>query len=162
MADKKNAIPTHLDDGARKRIAEALRAALVDAIDLHSHTKIAHWNIRGPHFAALHPLFDTYATALQGFIDEVGERILVLGELAVGTTRHVAAHSRLPEYPQHVTRDLEHVALLLERIDTFLIGLRQSRDVADESNDQESVDLLTGIVGEFEKHAWFLRATLGH
>jgi len=33
--------------------------------------------------------------------------------------------------------------------------------VADQLEDQDTVDLLTGIVVEFEKNAWFLRATLG-
>jgi starvation-inducible DNA-binding protein len=32
--------------------------------------------------------------------------------------------------------------------------------VADKLKDQDTVDLLTGIIVEFEKHAWFLRASL--
>ena len=49
---------------------------------------------------------------------------------------------------------------LTERIDTYLEGLRDSRAVADEQKDTDSVDLLTGIITEFEKHGWFLRASL--
>ncbi|MBK8097511.1 MAG: hypothetical protein IPK26_10405 [Planctomycetes bacterium] len=39
--------------------------------------------IKGPHFAALHPLFDQFATELDGFNDGVAERMLTLGGLAV-------------------------------------------------------------------------------
>lgn len=153
--------PAHLDAAAKKAICAALRKTLVDAIDLHTQTKVAHWNVKGPHFAAIHPLFDTYATTLAGFIDEIAERILVLGELAVGTARHVAANSRLDDYPQDTTRDLDHVALLLARIETFLVGANDALKVADEHDDQGSADLMTGVVREFDKNAWFLRATLG-
>jgi starvation-inducible DNA-binding protein len=52
------------------------------------------------------------------------------------------------------------VQQLADRIDAYLDGVRNARDVADESKDQDTVDLLTGVVEEFEKNAWFLRATL--
>jgi starvation-inducible DNA-binding protein len=49
---------------------------------------------------------------------------------------------------------------LIERIDAYLDGLRVARGVADECADIDTSDLLTGMVQQFEKHAWFLRATL--
>ena len=55
---------------------------------------------------------------------------------------------------------MDHVHLLDERIEEYLQGLHQSRRVAEEKDDTDTVDLLTGIVTEFEKHAWFLRASL--
>ncbi|HEX6812894.1 MAG TPA: DNA starvation/stationary phase protection protein Dps [Planctomycetota bacterium] len=152
--------PSQLPPDVRKKICEALRGVLTDGIDLHSQTKIAHWNIKGPHFAALHPLFDTFATDLAAQNDEIAERILTLGTLAVGTVRHVAKNSRLPDYPQDLTRDLEHVRLLSERIGTWLQGARAARDVAVEAKDDDTMDLLTGHIQAFEKHAWFLHATL--
>ncbi len=49
--------------------------------------------------------------------------------------------------------------LLADRIEAYLDGLRASRDLADGLGDGDTVDLLTQIVTEFEKNAWFLRAT---
>jgi starvation-inducible DNA-binding protein len=74
--------------------------------------------------------------------------------------RHAAAHSRLPEYEQDTRRDLEHVRLLADRIEAYLAGARETRGVAEKLTDAETVDILTTIVEEFEKHAWFLRASL--
>jgi starvation-inducible DNA-binding protein len=37
----------------------------------------------------------------------------------------------------------------------------RSRAAAQKNGDDEAVDLLTQAVQGFEKHAWFLRATLG-
>ena len=49
---------------------------------------------------------------------------------------------------------------LAERIGTWHTGARQSREVALECKDDDTVDLLTGFIQAFEKHAWFLHATL--
>lgn len=155
------ASPSNLSQDARQKIAAALSATLADGLDLHSQIKVAHWNIKGPHFAALHPLFETFAVGLATHNDAVAERAVTLGAQIHGTARHVAAHSRLPEYPQDTTRDLDHVRLLAERIELYLAGLRQARGVGESQADVDTVDLLTGIISEFEKHDWFLRATLG-
>jgi starvation-inducible DNA-binding protein len=152
--------PSALSEPARKSIAESLNAALADGLDLHSQIKVAHWNVKGMHFAALHPLFETFAVALANFNDQVAERAVTLGAKARGTARHVAKASTLPEYPQETTKDTQHVKLLVERIEAYLVGIRKGRDLAEKKKDQDTVDLLTGIIVEFEKNAWFLRASL--
>lgn len=152
--------PSHLPEDTRVKISDQLNARLADGLDLHSQIKVAHWNIKGPQFAALHPLFETFAVSLAAFNDSIAERAVTLGARAYGTTRHVAKLSKLPDYPQEVTRDLEHVKLLAERFEAYLEGVRESRAVGEKLGDTDTVDLLTGIVTEFEKNAWFLRASL--
>jgi starvation-inducible DNA-binding protein len=152
--------PSHLPEDVRSRIAETLNARLADGLDLHSQIKVAHWNIKGPQFAALHPLFETFAVGLAMHNDAVAERAVTLGGKAYGTARHVAKTSKLPDYPQETTRDMEHVRLLADRIEAYLEGTRESRSVGEKLGDTDTVDLLTGIITEFEKHAWFLRASL--
>src|SRR5262245_35138263 len=152
--------PSPLPAEVRADIAETLNARLADGLDLHSQIKVAHWNIKGPQFAALHPLFETFAVSLANHNDAVAERAVTLGAKAFGTARHVAKTSRLPEYRQEATRDLEHVGLLAERVEKYLEGVRESRAATERLGDTDTVDLLTGIITEFEKHAWFLRASL--
>lgn len=152
--------PSHLPEDVRVKIADELNARLADGLDLHSQIKVAHWNIKGPQFAALHPLFETFATSLAGFNDAIAERAVTLGAKAFGTARHVAKTSTIPEYPQETTRDMEHVRLLADRFEQFLDGARESRRIGERVGDTDTVDLLTGLVTEFEKNAWFLRASL--
>lgn len=152
--------PSHLSETARTQISDALNARLADGLDLHSQIKVAHWNVKGPHFSSLHPLFETFAVSLANFNDAMAERAVTLGGKAYGSVRHVAATSRLPEYPQDTTRGLDHVRLLVERIEVFLEGLRESRKAAESNADTDTVDLFTTVISEFEKNAWFLRASL--
>jgi starvation-inducible DNA-binding protein len=152
--------PSKLPENTRAKISETLNARLADGLDLHSQLKVAHWNIRGPQFPSLHPLFETFAESLANHNDAIAERAVTFGAKAYGTVRHVAGASRLPEYPQDTTRDMDHVRLLAERIEIYLGGLRESRELAESLEDIGTVDLLTGIITEFEKHGWFLRASL--
>ncbi len=153
--------PSPLPRKDRESLSKTLNAVLADGLDLHAQIKVAHWNVKGPHFAAYHPLFETFAISLATFTDAVAERAVTLGGKAYGTSRHVAGASRIPEYPQETTRDLEHVKLLAERFDVFLAGVREARKAGEASGDTDTVDLLTGVITEFEKNAWFLRASLG-
>jgi starvation-inducible DNA-binding protein len=153
--------PSKLSEEIRARIIESLNSRLADGLDLHSQIKVAHWNIKGPQFPALHPLFETFAVSLATHNDTIAERAVTLGGKAYGTARHVAKTSRLAEYPQETSRDLEHVKLLADRIEGYLDGMRQTRSVAEQGADTDTVDILTQIITEFEKHDWFLRASLG-
>ena len=152
--------PSPLVEKSRLKLVESLNARLADGLDLWTQIKVAHWNVKGPHFAALHPLFETFAVALAAFNDQVAERAVTLGGLAQGTARHVAQASRLAEYPQQTTRDLEHVRLLAERFEAYVAALRETRALAEKEGDTDTVDLMTQVVTEFEKNAWFLRASL--
>ncbi len=91
--------PSKLPEKSRGAIAETLNARLADGLDLHGQIKVAHWNIKGPQFPSLHPLFETFAVSLAGHNDEIAERAVTLGGLASGTARHVAKTSRLPGVP---------------------------------------------------------------
>ncbi len=152
--------PSHLPESARKEIAESLNSRLADSLDLYSQIKVAHWNIKGPLFSSLHPLFDTFATTMIGYIDEIAERLITLGGLTRGTVRQSAGSSRLADYPAGTTRDLEHAGLLADRIESWLGGMRETRTRAEEREDTDTVDMLTLMITEFEKNGWFLRATL--
>ena len=152
--------PSQLPEAARAEIARTLNERLADGLDLHSQLKLAHWNVRGPQFPALHPLFEQFATQLAAHNDAIAERAVTLGALAIGTARQVAKASHVPEYPTDTTRDLDHVRLLAERFELYLAGVRASRTLAEQQADTDTADLLTQVIGDFEKNTWFLRATL--
>jgi starvation-inducible DNA-binding protein len=152
--------PSQLSESARAELVRTLNDRLIDGLDLHSDLKVAHWNVRGPQFPALHPLFEQFANQVAAHNDAIAERAVTLGGLAAGTTRQVAKMSRLAEYPIETTRDLDHVRLIAERIDTYLAGVRESRGIAEKHVDIDTADLLTGVITDLEKAAWFLRATL--
>jgi starvation-inducible DNA-binding protein len=152
--------PSRLPEPARAEIAQSLGTVLADGLDLHSQVKVAHWNVKGPHFAALHPLFEQFATGLAGFNDELAERAVTLGARVAGTARQVTRASRLAELPGEVVQGLDLSAALADRMEAYVDGVKAARGVAERHGDQDTQDLLTGVVEQLEKDAWFLRASL--
>ena len=61
--------PNPLPEQSRAALVAQLNNRLADGLDLHSQIKVAHWNIKGPQFAALHPLFETFAVSLANHND---------------------------------------------------------------------------------------------
>jgi starvation-inducible DNA-binding protein len=152
--------PSPLPEKDREQIAASLNARLADGLDLHSQIKVAHWNVKGPQFAALHPLFETFAVGLAAHNDALAERAVTLGAQVRGSARYVSRASSLPEYPADATQGLVHARLLAERFEQYVAGLRETRKLATGLGDEDTVDLVNAAVQEFEKHAWFLRASL--
>ena len=72
-----------LPDNARKNSITLLHARLSDAVYLGKQAKQAHWNVKGPHFIALHGLFDTVASAAGEWTDTIAERLVALGGIAL-------------------------------------------------------------------------------
>src|SRR5215467_9783488 len=130
--------PSHLPEAAREDLARSLNQRLADGLDLHSHIKVAHWNVRGPQFPTLHPLFEQFATTLAEFNDAIAERAVTFGARAAGTLRQAAKTSRIAEYPVDTTRDLDHVKALADRFDTYLEGARESRSLAEQRGDTDT------------------------
>ena len=89
--------PSPLPENTRIELARLLNGRLADGLDLPSQIKVAHWNVKGPQFASLHPLFETFATALAMHNDAVAERAVTLGYLAVGTARSLHTDERLAQ-----------------------------------------------------------------
>jgi len=153
-----SASPLSID--ARAKLLPALNASLADGIDLYTQLKLAHWNVKGPHFASLHPLFETLADEARVRNDDLAERGVTLGGLAIGSARQVAAASRLDEPEVEATNERRLLEGLLAALGTYAAGLRAARDVAVEVSDADTEDLLTGQIQEVEKSAWFLGASL--
>jgi starvation-inducible DNA-binding protein len=149
-----------LSQATRERMIALLNQHLADTSDLHSQTKQAHWNVRGPEFIQLHELFDDLAGSVLGYVDLIAERATALGGEAAGTVRMAAANSRLSEYPADLRRGLQHVEALAERYGDYANSTRRAIDQAAEAGDIDTSDLFTEISRGMDKHLWFLEAHL--
>jgi len=154
MHKTKNDLPEKI----RIQVATLLQERLSDAIDLVTHAKQAHWNVKGPSFIALHELFDKVYENAGGYADLLAERILQLGGTAAGTARVAAKQSQLPEYPLTIAAGHEHVEALSRSLAYFGAVIRQGIDRADEIGDKDTADIFTEISRSVDKDLWFVEA----
>jgi starvation-inducible DNA-binding protein len=142
----------------RAAVVKLLNERLVDLIDLKLQTKTAHWNVRGPNFIGLHELFDQIAEVVDGFADEVAERLTALGGLTEANTQAVAKRTSLKPYPTDITAGSDHVDALSTALAAAAKGVRASIDEAEEHDDAVTADLFTEVAAGLDKKLWFVEA----
>lgn len=142
----------------RSQAIELLNARLADLIDLHSHAKQAHWNVKGPNFIGLHELFDKVAETVYDEADDVAERAIALGGRAIGTVVAVAKTSKLANYSLDISDGVAHVNALASSLAATGKAVRSAIDEADKFGDADTSDLFTGISRTLDKLLWMVEA----
>ncbi len=147
-----------LSEPTRRAMVDLLNQQLVDVLDLGLQAKQAHWNVKGPHFIALHELFDKVAEELEEFSDDIAERAVALGGVALGTSQAIARQSRLDAYPADLVAGESHVEAMAKALAHFGKSVRAAIDIATRLGDADSADLFTGISRGVDKMLWLVEA----
>jgi starvation-inducible DNA-binding protein len=80
------------------RLSDGLNQVLADSYALMALTHLAHWNVEGPGFFALHTAFQTQYEELFTAIDEIAERVRALGAYATGGLDNLAKRAQIKEF----------------------------------------------------------------
>src|SRR6266699_5620350 len=126
MKTKLHPTKNDLREKTRRAMIDLLNQQLSDVLDLGLQAKQAHWNVKGPHFIGLHELFDKVAEELEEFTDDVAERAVELGGVALGTIQIVSRKSRLSSYPLNLTSGQKHVSALSGALAKFGTTTREA------------------------------------
>ena len=105
----------------------------------------------------MHELFDDLATDLLEHLDNVAERAVQLGGVAV---KIATQEAKLPAYPLEAVEGQAHLEALSERYGIYGNLARASIDEANHLNDADTADLFTEISRSVDKRLWFLEAHL--
>lgn len=154
--------PTRNDLGAnvRETSVGVLNATLADTMDLTNAVRMAHWTVRGAHFAGLHALFETFYGQLEAITDEIAERVVQLGGTPDGTSQIVVEKSRLAPYPAGLRAGMDHVQALADRYAALAGAVRAGVAATADAGDADTSDLLTGYSRTLDKALWMLEAHL--
>ena len=140
-------------------LADSLNQVLADSYAVMALTHLAHWNVEGPGFFALHTAFQTQYEELFIAVDEIAERVRALDAYAIGGLANLAGVAGMKEFNSPLPQD-EYVRLLLTANEKLLSDAGRARDLAGEANDPESQDLMIARITLHQKTAWMLRSFL--
>ncbi len=93
-------MPIALAENTRQGSADNLNQLLADTITLRDLYKKHHWQVSGPTFYPLHLLFDKHFNEQNELVDEIAERIMMLGGVSVAMSADVAEMTLVPRPPR--------------------------------------------------------------
>jgi len=150
-------LPIGLGPSERQEIVGRLNLLLADTITLRDLYKKSHWQVGGPTFYQLHLLFDKHAGEQSELIDELAERVQILGGVSIAMAHDVAANTRIERVPI----DREEVPVQISRLlEAHHLILKDARDLAEKADDLGDVgtnDLVaSSVVRTNEMQVWFV------
>jgi starvation-inducible DNA-binding protein len=140
-------------------VVQELRRQVANAFVLYANYKHYHWQTYGPLFRDLHKLFDKLANDVLSTIDELAERVRMIGQdppahlldaADLASVSPAAPHSTMREMVEEADRNL--LVVVKE--------MRGGAKTADEHGDPGTVDLFSRTVQVHEKHEWWMRDIL--
>lgn len=140
-------------------LTQSLNQVLADSYALLSLTHLAHWNVEGPGFFALHTAFQTQYEELFTAIDEIAERIRALDAYAIGGLATLARAAQMKEFASPLVQE-DYVRALIAANEKLVADAAHARDVAGQASDAESQDLMIGRITLHQKTIWMLKSFL--
>ncbi|CEG28333.1 Dps family protein [Bacillus sp. B-jedd] len=125
-------------------------------IKLHNY----HWYVTGPEFFTLHAKFEELYNEAGIHIDELAERLLALGEKPVATMKDCLEMASVKEADGGESAT-EMVKSVVKDFTTLIGELKEGMELAAETGDETTGDMLLAIHASLEKHVWMLNSFLG-
>lgn len=139
-------------------IIKRLEVTLADTYALYLKTQNYHWHVKGPQFKSLHELFEMQYSELASAVDQVAERILMMGHRAPATFTELNNLKTIKDGDSSLSAN-QMVSELAEDHRILVRDLNQAIKMAQENNDEGSVSLLSERIAAHEKAHWMLSSS---
>jgi starvation-inducible DNA-binding protein len=142
----------------RAESVAVLNQILADTITLRDLYKKHHWQASGARFYELRLLFDMHCTEQEELIEDIAERIQILGGVSIAVAADVADTTLVVRAPRDREEPSNQLARLLDAHERVLYGVRAAARRAHELGDGGTSDLLVSdVIRTHEKQAWFIQ-----
>ncbi len=131
---------------------------MADTYALYLKTQNYHWHVKGPQFSSLHQLFEVQYKELAEAVDQVAERIRMLGEQAPATFKTFESLKRIKDGNSNANAN-EMVIELANDNETLVKDLYQALSLAQSNNDEGTANLLSNRIEAHEKARWMLESS---
>lgn len=140
-------------------VIDALNLMVADTYALMALTHLAHWNVEGQDFFALHKAFQEQYEDLFEAVDEIAERVRALDAYAIGGLSVLAKTAGMEEFGSPLTQK-DFVAALIVANEKLVDDAIRCRDLAGEAADLQTQDLMIKRLQTHEKTLWMLKSYL--
>ncbi|MEJ9228614.1 DNA starvation/stationary phase protection protein [Peribacillus butanolivorans] len=145
---------------AQKKLGNLVNKEIANFSVLYTKIHNYHWFVNGPHFFELHQKLEELYKEVTANYDELAERLLAIGEKPVATLKEYLELTTIEEATGNENTE-DMVQSVISDFEKLSEEFLEIIAVAEEE-DPVTADMLTGMKKSLNKHAWMLRAYLGH
>src|SRR5580700_5576891 len=150
-------LPIALDERVCGESAGNLNQLLADTMTLRDMYKKHHWQVAGHTFYQLHLLFDKHHDEQDELVDEIAERIQLLGGISLAMAADIAETTIIPRLPRGREEVPVQLSRLLEAHEIILKEARAFAKQASEAGDDGTNDLIvSNVIRTNELQVWFV------
>jgi starvation-inducible DNA-binding protein len=150
-------LPIALDESVCAESVANLNQLLADTITLRDLYKKHHWQVSGHTFYQLHLLFDKHFEEQNKLVDEIAERIQLLGGVSIAMAHDVAETTIVPRPPKGREPVPVQISRILHAHEIVLKEARTMARLASEHEDDGTNDLLVSdVIRTNELQVWFV------
>lgn len=137
------------------QVCEDLSLLLSNMFTLFLKTYNYHWNVVDPRFSELHELFEKQVKEMFEQIDEIAERIRMLGQKTPATMKYFTENASLKEASGSLSGD-EMIQSLARDHQALSTWLRDKIPEVQNLGDEGTADLYIQHLRAHDKTAWML------
>lgn len=150
-------LPIGLSEQVCAQSVTALNQILADTMTIRDLYKKHHWQASGPTFYQLHLLFDKHHDEQVELVDQIAERIQILGGVSIAMAHDVAEMTNIARPPRDREEIPVQISRLLEAHQTILEEARDAAARSAELGDDGTNDILvSNVIRQNELQVWFL------
>jgi starvation-inducible DNA-binding protein len=150
-------LPIALAESVCKQSVDNLNQLLADTMTLRDLYKKHHWQVLGHTFYQLHLLFDKHYEEQNKLVDQIAERIQLLGGVSIAMAVDVAESTIIPRPPKGRESVPVQISRLLHGHEIVLKEARTMARQAVESGDDGTNDLIVSdVIRTNELEVWFV------
>lgn len=147
-----------MDNLENQKLINFLNQLLSNYFVLYVKLHRYHWYIKGENFFVLHDYFEQQYLETGENLDEIAERIIMIGGRPLATMSKYLKETTLEEANADDTEE-EIILQLIHDFEKVVMEIRSiGIPLTDEYQDESTNDLLIGLQRNFEKKLWMLRA----
>jgi starvation-inducible DNA-binding protein len=150
-------LPIALEEKACAESVRLLNQILADTMSLRDLYKKHHWQVAGHTFYQLHLLFDKHYEEQSKLVDEIAERIQLLGGISVAMAADVAEMTNVERPPRGREDAPTQITRLLDAHEIIIGEVRKGIKKTEDTEDAGTNDMLMGsVLRTHELQVWFL------
>ena len=142
------------------KLHEKMNVYLANQMAMYVKLHNLHWYIKGRGFFTLHAKLEELYNTTAEAIDEIAERMLMIGALPVGSLQAALKLITVKELDEKSIGSDEAIKVLEKDVQWWINNTKEIITLAESEGDIGTVDMFSELLAHYEKLLWMLHSYL--